>query len=523
MNQKNGPSQCHDLFPNGSMPVLAGIEELIREKIEIPSPPRIVVRILEAVQDDNNCFAELGKIISADPALTAKMLKVANSSMYGFAGRVKTIEGALAILGINALKNIALSFIIVNKLQGKNVGFFDFEYFWKRALTAAVAAQLVSGIIGCRSDDTFVSSLLQDVGILVMMNYLTDSYMEVLSTQSASGAPIAIVEKELIGFNHCELCSALLKKWGLPESIYLPVFYHHDPDKVPEQYRVATDILNISDKLSAVYHGKDSAVKVQEVYALLTDQYGINGSVVKESIDSLAEKSSEILSFFDIDPGAMRPFSEILQEANRELGNLNISYEQLVMDLKQAKNESKRCVEKLIETNRKFREMAYRDELTGLYNHRYFLETMEKELERTKRYERGLALLFFDIDFFKRINDNYGHLGGDLVLRNIAQYIDKTMRASDVVVRYGGDEFAVIMPETDKNGLMIFAERIRRGVEEMAINLDGDIVKVTISIGAALCKGGSEIDSRKLLEAADRANYLGKRGGRNMIHIVEIH
>lgn len=83
------------------------------QKIELPSPPSIVVRILEAVEDDDSCFAELDKIISADPALVVKLLKVANSSMYGFGGRVKNIENALAILGVNSLKNIALSFVIV--------------------------------------------------------------------------------------------------------------------------------------------------------------------------------------------------------------------------------------------------------------------------------------------------------------------------------------------------------------------------------------------------------------------------
>jgi diguanylate cyclase (GGDEF)-like protein len=508
---------------NGPGVMFEEIERLISRKIDIPSPPKIVVRILEAVQEDESCFAELGKIISADPALTAKMLKVANSSLYGFSGRVRTIEGALAILGINTLKNIALSFIIVNKMQGRSDEIFDFEYFWKRSVTAAVAAQLVSGMLNVESDDIFVSGLLQDIGVLVMLHYLADAYMEVLSSRSATGVPADLIEKQLIGFNHCELGSALLKKWGLPESIHLPVFYHHAPQEAPERYRLAADILGLSNKLSAVYHSPNSAESVREVFVLLTEKYAVAEEVVKGAIDALADQSREILDFFDIDPGQMRPFSEMLQEANQELGKLNFSYEHMVVELKRSQDESKKYLDELIDTSRKHREMAYRDELTGLYNHRYYQETMEKELERTKRYQRGLSLLFFDIDYFKEINDNYGHLAGDKVLKSIARRIQKIKRSSDVVVRYGGDEFAVIMPETDRKGLQIFAERIRRGIENLKVEIDGDKVNVTISIGAAVLGGGeATVDKEAMLEAADKAIYLAKRAGRNMVHVVEV-
>jgi diguanylate cyclase (GGDEF)-like protein len=162
--------------------------------------------------------------------------------------------------------------------------------------------------------------------------------------------------------------------------------------------------------------------------------------------------------------------------------------------------------------------------LTGLFNHRYYQETMEKELERIKRYQRGLSLLFFDIDYFKEINDSYGHLAGDKVLKSIAQRIHKTKRSSDIVARYGGDEFAVIMPETDRKGLQIFAERIRRGIEELSVVVDGEVLRVTISIGAAVFGGGEPtVDKVTMLEAADKAIYLAKRGGRNMIHVVEVN
>jgi diguanylate cyclase (GGDEF)-like protein len=521
----NSAEGCGSL-PDSSLPVLADVEKLIQQKIDIPSPPRIVVRILDAVRDDDNCFAELGKIISADPALTARLLKVANSSLYGCRGQVKTIEKALAIIGINALKNIALSFIIVHKMRGKSDELFDFEYFWKRSVTAAVASSLVSKLVnghGTNPEDTFVSGLLQDIGVLVMFHHLADDYREVLAAKKATGAPGVLIEKQLIGFTHCEVGGALLKQWGLPESIYLPVFYHHAQQQVPQQYRRSTEILGLANRLSAVYHGSHNAENAQEIYGLLTEKYAVDGDIVKRTIDTLAVQSMEVLDFFDIPPGQMKPFSEILQEANQELGKLSFSYEQMIMQLKQAEEEAKKCVAELAEANNHFREMAYSDELTGLYNHRFFQETMEKELERTLRYERGLSLLFFDIDNFKEINDTYGHLAGDRVLQSIAQRIKQCMRTSDYVVRYGGDEFAVIMPETNKKGLEVFAERIRRGIEDLLVGVDGKVIRVTTSIGAAVFAGGkSAIDKAAMFEAADKAIYLAKGAGRNTIHVVEV-
>ena len=163
----------------------------------------------------------------------------------------------------------------------------------------------------------------------------------------------------------------------------------------------------------------------------------------------------------------MKPFSQLLQEANEELRRLNLSYEQLVMEFKQAKEKAERLAGELMEANTKLRELAFRDGLTGLYNHRYFQELMTLDMSSTVRYGSVLSLMMFDIDHFKLVNDTYGHPGGDLILRKLATLVQESMRTSDVVARYGGEEFAVILPMTDAGGCKVFAERLRRKVEQM--------------------------------------------------------
>jgi diguanylate cyclase (GGDEF)-like protein len=499
------------------------VRTLIGQKVELPSPPGIVVRILEAVQNDDQCFANLGRIVAADPALAVKLLKVANSSMYGCNGKVQSIESALTILGISALKNIALTFIIVRTMHSDADGFFDFKYFWKRAVTAAVAARTLAQQVGQDSDTLFVSALLQDIGVLVLFHHCTDTYMEVLVQKNSRARSGHDIEHELLGFCHAGLGGTLLKDWGLPEKIYLPIFYSHRPQSVPDSHRTTLDILNLADRISATYHGSQSSVNMVEVLDVLTLRYNLTEQEAKNLIDSLAGQANEVMDFFDIPNNKIKPFSEMLQEANQELGKLNIGYEQLFMDLKQSKEESSIYVTKLLEANKRYRQLAYRDELTGLYNNRYFQEAMENELDRSKRYQRPLSLIFFDIDLFKEINDRLGHLVGDVALREVAKQVSQVMRTSDIVVRYGGDEFAIIMPETDKAGLEAFAERIRHSIEAMTITVDGVPLQLTISVGGTATSGKQKkVDEIAIIAAADKALYQAKRAGRNGILVVEL-
>lgn len=125
------------------------------------------------------------------------------------------------------------------------------------------------------------------------------------------------------------------------------------------------------------------------------------------------------------------------------------------------------------------------DGLTEIFNKRYFLEQIEKEMSRAKRYRRPLSLIMFDIDFFKRINDTFGHLTGDFVLKKLAQVVKASIRREEIFSRYGGEEFTIIMPESTLDKSVEVAEKIRKTVERTLFSFEGHIIPVTISIGVA--------------------------------------
>ncbi|HXK17974.1 MAG TPA: GGDEF domain-containing protein [Polyangiaceae bacterium] len=168
----------------------------------------------------------------------------------------------------------------------------------------------------------------------------------------------------------------------------------------------------------------------------------------------------------------------------------------------------------------KYHEEIYRmtivDGLTQIHNKRALFEALEKELMRARRYERDLSLLMFDIDFFKRINDQYGHLAGDHVLRELARVVQERIRREEVFARYGGEEFVILLPETPLPGAAALAESIRARVANHAFVFQGERIPVTISIGTALLGENDKVAS-DLIQRADEKLYEAKRGGRNRV------
>lgn len=168
--------------------------------------------------------------------------------------------------------------------------------------------------------------------------------------------------------------------------------------------------------------------------------------------------------------------------------------------------------------------MAVTDELTGLYNRRYFFTKLQEEISRAKRHKYPISCLLIDIDFFKRVNDTYGHLSGDRVLREVTGLLKKSCRTSDTVARYGGEEFIQFLPETGAEGAKILAEKLRVMVESHKIIIEANApLQITISIGAVSLTAEEilQIDNTdQIVHKADQALYHAKEMGRNRVEFV---
>lgn len=168
----------------------------------------------------------------------------------------------------------------------------------------------------------------------------------------------------------------------------------------------------------------------------------------------------------------------------------------------------------------KYHEEIYKmtivDGLTQIHNKRYLYEALEREVIRARRHQRPLCLVMFDIDYFKRCNDQFGHLAGDHVLRELARLIQDRIRRDEVFARYGGEEFVIVLPETPLDGATALAENLRGRVEEHAFVFQNERIPVTISIGCAEL-GDGDRSANDLVARADEKLYEAKRGGRNRV------
>lgn len=162
--------------------------------------------------------------------------------------------------------------------------------------------------------------------------------------------------------------------------------------------------------------------------------------------------------------------------------------------------------------------MSITDPLTGLFNRRHFESNLDREYSRAKRYKNELSFAIIDIDFFKKINDTYGHSCGDYVLKEVAYIISNTFRISDMVFRYGGEEFVVILTETPLENSIIPLERLRKAVEASKFVFNKQEIKVTVSVGASSINE-DVANAWEMFDLADKALYFAKENGRNQVKL----
>ncbi|MBF0319277.1 MAG: diguanylate cyclase [Nitrospirae bacterium] len=178
--------------------------------------------------------------------------------------------------------------------------------------------------------------------------------------------------------------------------------------------------------------------------------------------------------------------------------------------------ESQRVVDEIIDANKALQRLTNYDALTSIYNRGYIEKQLDVEFSKSKRYGNVFSLIMFDLDFFKKINDTYGHLAGDEVLRSVSKRVGSMLRNTDVLGRYGGEEFLIILTETNEESALLLADRIRSAVEKMSITSSDYTINVTISMGVAEFRKAIK-DYLQMLHEVDIALYNSKKLGRNRV------
>jgi len=491
------------------MSLTTPVDALLDRANNLPTLPGIALRLLEAFQTDEPDTNEISDILSADPVLTSKILKIVNSSFYSRPIKIVSVKHGINLMGLKAVQNLVLSFSLVNKFRAGKTAEFDYVGFWKDSLIGAISAKyLAEKIAGDLSEDAFLLGLLQDIGVLTVGSCFPEKYQQILGkTGNGQFSPIE-AETMVLGMNHMEIGEYLIKSWGLPENFYRPIGYHHCPEKVPtDQYDV--NILSKILHLSSVYvefFNNDKSMSVLEIINIWMTQYGFCDVDGLKTIEDINEQAQVIFPLFEFDFKTEADYIEFLEKARAKQADL--SYEMINNTIMQ-----KHDIEVL-------RKEVGQDSMTHLYNHERFWELLKHEIGRAERYDTDLSVIMCDIDDFKAINDSFGHVAGDRVIKVIANRLKVLLRGSDLIARYGGEEFAFILPHTSSQRAYDIAERLRKKIAAFELKVGKQIITLTMSIGIASRQKNDRISVDDFIRLADDALYKAKSEGKNRCKVA---
>jgi HD-like signal output (HDOD) protein len=206
------------------------IKEKVQSIIQLPALPTIAMEVVEMVDNPKTSASKLGRLISTDQALTAKVLKIANSPFYGFPRKISTIDFAIIVLGYDALKEIVISISLVSSLQKKSDSMFDAKVFWDHAITSGVLARRLARDLGYRvSGEVFVGGLLHDMGISVLHRYFKNEFKRITEIVRETDLTALEAEESVLGVTHGEIGGWLAERWNLPDHLVEAITLHHQP------------------------------------------------------------------------------------------------------------------------------------------------------------------------------------------------------------------------------------------------------------------------------------------------------
>jgi putative nucleotidyltransferase with HDIG domain len=216
----------------------------------IGSPPPVYRKLHEAMQDPDSSFEDFSNIISADPSLAVRLLRIANSPFYGLGSKVETISHALGVVGIDQLKELALTTILVNQFEGIDKDLVNMQSFWMHSIGCGLAARAIAKNLGERQVESYyTASMLHDIGSLIIYKEIPDKAREILTRCKSEGLSLSIVEEEVLGFTHTEVGAVIFIQWGLPESLVEAVRYHHRPSEAKE-FPLFPAIVHLADVIA---------------------------------------------------------------------------------------------------------------------------------------------------------------------------------------------------------------------------------------------------------------------------------
>jgi len=271
-------------------------QELVSGVIRLVSLPEVCIRVNEMLEDASITAADLGKVIAQDTGLTARLLKIVNSSFYGFPSRIETVTRAVTVIGLRELRGLVLAASAVEAFSKIPNDVLNMVNFWRHSVYCGVVAQQLAE--RCRvlhSERLFVAGLLHDIGKLIMSHKIPDTVKRVINIKTTDPRPDEEIENELLGFSHAEVGGELMRCWQMPESLYNTVRYHHQPEQA-ESAELEVCLVHIANAMTLLAETNPEEGEVDtSVHAYAWKITGLDESVMEPVFEDAAGMFTDAL------------------------------------------------------------------------------------------------------------------------------------------------------------------------------------------------------------------------------------
>lgn len=477
----------------------------------LPSLPGVAIKVLELTRDPQVSISKIAELVQNDPALASKVLKTINSSFYGLTQPCPSILRAMSLLGLNTVKAIVLSFSLVDSSKKVDGAGFDFTAYWRRSVYAAAGARsLAMATRRCDADEAFLGALLQDIGMLGCFAAMPDVYGRVMGFAGPDHDELIKVERQALGVDHARIGSAMAERWHFPAQIIECIAKHHSAESASTAHEAVVRVVGLSGLGAGALTLTDPRRKLGGFIQRSREWFGLQPDQAKAQVQGIAKGAVELSRLLDLRTGAAPDTAAILSQAHTQMVDVQETIQAEAMELRRSNSElSLKTVT---------------DGLTGAFNRAHFDEQGSAMFASCEAEKKTLAVLFIDADKFKSVNDTHGHKAGDAVLVELSRRLRESVGKSGIVCRYGGEEFAVLLPGIGLDKAARVADIIRAGLEKAAIDLSNTgarakEIKVTMSVGVSATDApGMRFGTiEELVHAADQGVYLAKRTGRNRV------
>jgi diguanylate cyclase (GGDEF)-like protein len=490
------------------------LERVLRCR-DLPTLPAVAMRVVELSGNDAVRVKDIADAIQNDQALAAKILKTVNSSLYGVRTRCSSINQAIVMLGMTAVKSLALSFTLVGAIRECNPGEFDMDDYWRRGIFTAIAARAIAVKARMRVDPTpeecFLGGLLQDLGMLALYLTLGRPYIEVIQAAEGDHRKVTRFELKVLELQHADVGAMLAKRWKLPDTLVMPIKYHERPTAAPLEHTSVVRAVGLGNIAADVLMATEPAAPLRRFYERAKQWFNFDPSQADDILSTISESAREVRTLLAVPPSDLPDMKALLARAREQLRSLGVHGGEHGTQANPASDAQSV------------------DDLTGVASRLQFDRALVAAFEQTRRGSGPLSVALFDIDGLGQINNRFGREAGDTILIGVAGRLERTVEPmGGLVARFDEGRFATIMPRIDRPTAVRLGETARDLVLREPFRLVAAKTGAPPTLHASVSVGVASVDEQMiqrfeepgdLMNIVDQAVKAAKKAGVNTMRV----